>query len=137
MAKEKTDKKVSLIEVLMIILIVGIIVILIFPPIADSKKKKRINEEVFSTFKLIQRENESFYKENEYYAFDISQLNIPELRDKKYFEFGLTDSTFEATTTEKFGKPGAKIVYNFLNDTWSVEGTKGVINSDWLSQLKR
>ena len=40
MGKEKSAKKVTLIEVLMIILIVGIVVILIFPTITDTQKKK-------------------------------------------------------------------------------------------------
>jgi type II secretory pathway pseudopilin PulG len=132
MAMDKSAKKVTLIEVLMVILIVGIVVILIFPTIADTKKKKRINEEVFPTFKLIQEKNEEFYKEYGEYAFDISQLNIAELKDKRYFDFGVTDSTLEATTTRKFGKPGAKIIYNFLTNTWTVEGTKDVIDAHWL-----
>ncbi|MCK4359708.1 MAG: hypothetical protein KAW92_13405 [Candidatus Cloacimonetes bacterium] len=132
MAKEKRMSKVSLIEVLMVILFVGIIVILVFPTIADNQKKKKINEEIFPTFILIQDENEKFFEELGEYAFDISQLNIDELNDKKYFEFNLNDSTIFATTNRKFGKAGAKIVYNFITNTWSVEGMEGVVDINWL-----
>lgn len=132
MVEEKTVKKTTLIEVLLVILIVGIIVILVFPPIANSKKRERIKEEVFPTFNLIQQENKNFFKENEYYAFDISQLNITNLNDRKYFKFTLTDSTMVATTTAKLGKAGAKIIYNFSAKSWSVNGEKGVIDRDWL-----
>lgn len=132
MVKEKKASKVSLIEVLMVILFVGIIVIFVFPSIADNQKKKKINEEIFPTFKLIQSENERFFGEIGEYAFDISQLNMDELNDKKYFEFNLTDSTIFATTNRKFGKPGAQIVYNFITETWSVEGAEGVIDINWL-----
>lgn len=132
MAKEKAASKVSLIEVLMVILIVGIIVILILPTIANNQKKKRINEEIFPTFKLIKTADEKFLEQYGEYAFDISQLNLNEVKDKKYFEFDVTDSTIFAITNRKFGKPGAKIIYNLITDTWSVEGTEGVIDINWL-----
>ncbi|HHI87554.1 MAG TPA: hypothetical protein ENK03_01260 [Candidatus Cloacimonetes bacterium] len=133
MAQENPAKKATLIEVLMVILIVGIIVILIFPAIGEKRKKDRINEEVYPTFQVILQENEKFNDEQGYYAFDISMLNIPEiLEEKQYFEFALTDSTVEAITNNKFGRAGAKIVYNFINDEWSVEGTEGIIEESWL-----
>ncbi|MBC8526887.1 MAG: hypothetical protein ISS28_08205 [Candidatus Cloacimonetes bacterium] len=132
MATEKSPKKVSLIEVLMVILIVGIIVIILFPIIGDKQKIRKINEEVFPTFILIQEANNEFFKNQGEYAFDISQLNLQEINNKKYFKFELTDSTVIATTTRKFGKPGAKIIYNFLLNSWSTGGTEGVIDIDWI-----
>ncbi len=133
MAQENPAKKATLIEVLMVILIVGIVVILIFPAIGEKRKKDRINEEVFPTFQVILQENEKFNDEQGYYAFDISMLNIPDvLESKQYFDFALTDSTVEATTNNKFGRAGAKIVYNFVKDEWSVQGTKGIIEESWL-----
>jgi len=133
MAQDNPAKKATLIEVLMIILIVGIIVILIFPAIGEKRKKDRINEEVFPTFKVILQENEKFNQEQGYYAFDISMLNITDMLGKtQYFDFSLTDSTIVATTTSKFGRSGAQIIYNFEKQFWTVENAKDVIDENWL-----
>lgn len=133
MAQQNPAKKATLIEVLMVILIVGIIVILVFPAIGEKRNKDRMNLEVFPTFDIILQANEDFNEDQGYYAFDITMLNLTdELEDKQYFEFALTDTTVIATTTPKFGKAGAKIVYNFEKDYWSVEGTEDVIDKSWL-----
>lgn len=133
MAQQNPAKKATLIEVLMVILIVGIIVILVFPAIGEKRNKDRMNLEVFPTFDIILQANEAFNKEQGYYAFDVTMLNLTdELEDKQYFEFSLTDTTVIATTTPKFGKAGAKVVYNFDKDYWAVEGTEDVIDKSWL-----
>ncbi len=133
MAQQNPAKKATLIEVLMVILIVGIIVILVFPAIGEKRNKDRMNLEVFPTFDIILQANEAFNEEQGYYAFDVTMLNLTdELEDKQYFEFSLTDTTVIATTTPKFGKAGAKIVYNFDKDYWAVEGTEDVIDKSWL-----
>jgi len=133
MAQQNPAKKATLIEVLMVILIVGIIVILVFPTIGEKRNKDRMNLEVFPTFDIILQANEQFNEEQGYYAFDITMLNLTDvLEDKQYFEFALTDTTVIAITTPKFGKAGAKIVYNFAKDYWTVEGTEDVIDKSWL-----
>ena len=133
MAQQNPAKKATLIEVLMVILIVGIIVILVFPAIGEKRNKDRMNLEVFPTFDIILQANELFNEEQGYYAFDVTMLNLTdELEDKQYFEFSLTDTTVIATTTPKFGKAGAKVVYNFDKDYWAVEGTEDVIDKSWL-----
>ncbi|MGC9337236.1 MAG: hypothetical protein ACP5EQ_03980 [Candidatus Cloacimonadia bacterium] len=125
-------KEVTLIEVLMVILIVGVIVVLIIPAMADRQKIEMINEELLPTVKTIQQKNEEFRAEYDDYAFDISQLNLQELSEKKYFTYSLTDSTIDATTTKEFGKEGVTVRYNFLNDAWTIEGPEGVIDRSWL-----
>lgn len=125
-------KEVTLIEVLLVILIVGVIVVLIIPAMADRQKIEMINEELLPTVKTIQQKNEEFQAEYDDYAFDISQLNLQELSEKKYFTYSLTDSTIDATTTKEFGKEGVTVRYNFLNDTWTIEGPEGVIDRSWL-----
>ena len=133
MAQQNPAKKATLIEVLMVILIVGIIVILVFPAIGEKRNKDRMKREVFPTFDIILLANEQFNEEQGYYAFDITMLNLTdELEDKQYFEFALTDTTVIAITTPKFGKAGAKIVYNFEKDYWTVEGAEDVIDKSWL-----
>lgn len=133
MTQQNPAKKATLIEVLMVVLIVGIIVILVFPAIGEKRKRERINLEVFPTFDSILQANEQFNEEQGYYAFDITMLNLTkELEDIQFFEFSLTDTTIVATTTPKFGKAGAKIVYNFHQDYWTVEGTEDVIDESWL-----
>ncbi|MEA2104256.1 MAG: hypothetical protein U9P79_06415 [Candidatus Cloacimonadota bacterium] len=124
-------KRVSIIEVLMVILITGIIVIIIFPSIDAKKKTKIISLEVLPTFELIQEQNDIFFEENGYYPF-LSQLNIKGINDKKYFSYDMTDSTLTATSLKPFGRTGAVIVYNFIDNQWSVEGTEGVIKEFWL-----
>lgn len=124
-------KRVSIIEVLMVILIVGIAVIIIFPTIDAKRKTKIISQEVYPTFDKIQEKNDQFFEENGYYPF-LSQLNITDIKDKEYFSYNLTDSTITATSLKPFGKTGAIIVYNFINEQWSVEGSKGVIKEFWL-----
>jgi len=133
MAQQNPDKKGDIDRSLMVILIVGIIVILVFPSIGEKRNKDRMNLEVFPTFETILQANEDFNKDQGYYAFDITMLNLTdELEDKLYFEFSLTDTTVIATTTPKFGKAGAKIVYNFDKNYWTVEGTEDVIDKSWL-----
>lgn len=124
-------KRVSIIEVLMVILIVGIAVIIIFPTIDAKRKTKIISQEVYPTFDKIQEKNDQFFEENGYYPF-LSQLNITDIKDKEYFSYNLTDSTITATSLKPFGKTGAIIVYNFINEQWSVEGSEGVIKEFWL-----
>jgi competence protein ComGC len=124
-------KRVSIIEVLMVILIVGIVVIIVFPSIDAKKKTKIISMEVYPTFDLIQEQNNQFFEENGYYPF-LSQLNIPGISDKQYFSYDLTDSTLTATSLQPFGRTGAVIVYNYIDNQWSVEGTEGVIKEFWL-----
>lgn len=133
MAQQNPAKQATLIEVLMVILIVGIIVILVFPAIGEKRNKDRMNLEVFPTFDVILQANEQFNDEQGYYAFDITMLNLTDvLEDKQFFEFSLTDTTVIATTTNKFGKAGAQIVYNFDKDYWAVAGTEDVIEESWL-----
>ncbi len=133
MAQQNPAKKATLIEVLMVILIVGIIVILVFPAIGEKRNKDRMNLEVFPTFEIIMQANEAFNAEQGYYAFDVTMLNLTdELEDKLYFDFELTDTTVIAVTTPKFGKAGAKVIYNFEKDYWSVENAEDVIDKSWL-----
>ena len=133
MAQQDPAKKATLIEVLMVILIVGIIVILVFPAIGEKRNKDRMNLEVFPTFEIIMQANEAFNAEQGYYAFDVTMLNLTaELEDKQYFEFSLTDTTVIATTTPKFGKAGAQVIYNFDKDYWTVENAEDVIDKSWL-----
>ena len=133
MAQQNEAKKATLIEVLMVILIVGIIVILVFPAIGEKRNKDRMDLEVFPTFDIILQANEQFNADQGYYAFDITMLNLTDvLEGKQFFEFSLTDTTVIATTTNKFGKAGAQIVYNFDKDYWSVTGTEDVIDESWL-----
>ena len=133
MAQQNPAKKATLIEVLMVILIVGIIVILVFPTIGEKRNKDRMNLEVFPTFDIILQANEQFNEEQGYYAFDVTMLNLTtELENKQYFEFSLTDTTVIATTTSKFGKAGARVIYNFDKDYWSVEDAEDVIDKSWL-----
>ncbi len=133
MAQQDPAKKATLIEVLMVILIVGIIVILVFPAIGEKRNKDRMNLEVFPTFEIILQANEAFNAEQGYNAFDITMLNLTnELENKFYFDFELTDTTVIAVTTPKFGKAGAKIIYNFEKDYWSVENAEDVIDKSWL-----
>jgi competence protein ComGC len=133
MAKKKGSiKEVTLIEVLMVILIVGVVVVLVIPTMADRRKIEMINEELLPTVKFIQQKNEEFRVEYGDYAFDISQLNLMELSEKKYFTYSLTDSTIVATTTQEFGREGVTIHYNFRDDVWSIEGAEDVIDRTWL-----
>jgi type II secretory pathway pseudopilin PulG len=125
-------REVTLIEVLMVILIVGVVVVLIIPAMADREKIEKINEELIPTVKTILQKNEEFQEEYGDYAFDISQLNLQELANKKYFTYSLTDSTIDATTTKGFGREGVTVRYNFLNDLWTIEGPEGVIDKAWL-----
>jgi len=128
------EKRVSIIEVLMVILIVGIIVIIVFPTIDAKRKIKIINNEVKPTFQKIEKANEDFFEENGYRPF-LSLLNLPGLDESKYFSYDMTDSTIVATTKSEFGKPGAKIIYNFEQERWDVAGAEGVIREYWLGSI--
>lgn len=131
---DKANKRVSIIEVLMVILIVGIIVIIVFPSIDAKRKTKIINSNVNPTFKRIKEANENFFEENGYRPF-LSQLNISGLDEDEYFSYDMTDSTIVAITKRKFGKPGAKIIYNFEHGRWLVGGKKGVVKKYWLGNF--
>ncbi|MBS3741037.1 MAG: hypothetical protein KGY75_03410 [Candidatus Cloacimonetes bacterium] len=131
---DKADKRVSIIEVLMVILIVGIIVIIIFPSIDAKRKIEIINNNVKPTFNTILEKNQDFYEENGYRPF-LSQLNISALNESEYFSYDMTDSTIIAETKSEFGKPGAKIIYNFEQDRWQIGGKEGVVKEYWLGGI--
>ncbi len=119
----------SLIELLMIIMVVGIIMTIVIPMYNSKIRQERLQEAI-KTMTIIRQKNLEFKKENDYFAFDISQLNLK--LDEKYFVYAVTDTTIEATTTKEFGKEGAKVVYVLPNGPWKTSGKKGVIDPAWL-----
>ncbi|RLC47997.1 MAG: hypothetical protein DRH57_03015 [Candidatus Cloacimonadota bacterium] len=119
----------SLLELLMVIMIVGIIMTIVIPMYSSKIKQERLKEAI-TTIAKIRQKNVEFKKENGYFAFDISQLNMQ--LDSKYFVYAVTDSTIEATTTKEFGKEGAKVVYCLPNGPWKTSGEKNIIDTAWL-----
>lgn len=125
-----SDKRFSLVELLMIIMLVGIIFTIVVPMSIQKKNHEKITEAVYN-LQLIAMKNVEFYNnpDNGYYAFDVSQLNIEEDLYKKtngelIFDYSLTDSTAVATTNEKYGIEGAKVIYYLPKGPWSLGDDK-------------
>jgi len=124
------EKKFSLVELLMIIMFVGIAFTIIVPLNISNKNHANMDEAIYN-LQLIAQKNVEFYNnpDNGYYAFDVSMLDIKPGEMKKtdgkhIFEYSLTDSTVIATTNEKFGTKGAKIVYYLPKGPWALGNDK-------------
>ncbi|MCF7919984.1 MAG: hypothetical protein K9N06_08730 [Candidatus Cloacimonetes bacterium] len=98
-----SEKKFSLVELLMIIMLVGIIFTIIVPLSIKTKNHQKITEAIYN-LQLIAYHDVQFYNnpDNGYYAFDLSMLNIPEdlfrkTKGELIFNYTLNDTTLEAT----------------------------------------
>lgn len=125
-----SDKKFSLVELLMIIMLVGIIFTIVVPMNIQKKNHQKIEEAIYN-LQLIAMKNVEFFNdpENGYYAFDVSMLNIDDEMYKKtdgelIFDYSLTDSTAVATTNAKYGVEGAKVIYYLPKGPWSLGSDK-------------
>jgi Tfp pilus assembly protein PilE len=121
-----SEKKFSLVELLMIILLVGIIFTIIVPLNVQKHNHQKIAEAVYN-LQLIASKDVEFYNnpENGYYAFDVTMLNIDETLFQKtagkfIFDYTLTDSTVVATTNADYGVKGAQIFYYLPRGPWAL-----------------
>jgi len=136
-----SDKRFSLVELLMIIMLVGIIFTIVVPLSIQKKNHEKIAESIYN-LQLIAREDQNFYNnpDNGYYAFDVGMLNIDESLFKKtddqfIFDYSLTDSTAVATTNENYGIEGAQVIYFLPKGPWSLGKDKvstSTFDSVWL-----
>ncbi|HPF09765.1 MAG: hypothetical protein PHU99_05045 [Candidatus Cloacimonetes bacterium] len=139
--------KVSLVELIMILLLVGLIFVFVFGmrQLKIDKAAEALAQTKFETLIPTLQEAiaaaEEFKKTDDFgeYPFDISQMNLGDITmDDFVLEYDGENYAFVATTKESFGKAGIKVTYVLADRSYSVEDPaperKPTIRDEWLPQ---
>ncbi len=140
-------KKVSLVELIMILLLIGLIFVFFFgmrqlkiDKAAEALAQTKF-EALVPTLQNAIDAAEEFKKTDEFgeYPFDISQLNLGEMESEDFvLEYDGENYAFIATTKPSFGKEGIKVTYVLADRSYSVEDPaperKPTIKDEWLPQ---
>jgi hypothetical protein len=135
--------KVSLVELIMILMLVGVVMIFIFGmrQMKIDKQKEAVAEQKFQdvvpVFQRIINAMEEYKKTD---AFGDYPVTIEELGtfDTADFEFTYDSNTLivTGTTTKEFGKEGIQVLFSLNNQVYEVNDTKPkekpTILDDWL-----
>ena len=124
--------KVTLVELLTILLLVGLVFVFVIPVNQAKKSQKRLNEAI-QVMNMVSEKADAFKNnpDNGYYP-DISQLNLGDQIKSDYFEFSINtdDSTMVAVTKPAFGKKDVYLVLNLGSKQYSI----GKDNADLISK---
>ncbi len=148
MTDTKSDKstsfngsRFSLIELLSIIILVGLVFVFAVPVNQAKLNRVRVADAV-QTINFIGEKAEQFKDnpDNGYYPVDLSQLNLGNQIESKYFKYTIVsdDSTIVAETTQDYGKKGAFLIYNLSSKQYSIgkgesdNTSQKYINENWL-----
>ncbi|PKN78643.1 MAG: hypothetical protein CVU48_07730 [Candidatus Cloacimonetes bacterium HGW-Cloacimonetes-1] len=140
-----SHNKISLIEIMMILMLVGLVFVFVFPykQMMIDKEKEGIArqnfESVLPTFDIITKAAETYKKADEFgsYPAFIEEMNLGTI-DTDMFKFEYADAgpTITAVTKEGFGKADIKVIYDITTKSYSVEDEKPsqmpTIKDDWL-----
>jgi competence protein ComGC len=138
----KLSDKLSLIELLTIILLVGLVFVFVVPVNQAKSSQNRLNEAI-QIMTTIGEKAEAFKNnpDNGYYP-SLDQLNLTAPIDTTYFSYTLDpeDSLMVAKTQPAFGKKDAFLVYNLSSKQFSIGNPKNeadafskkYINENWL-----
>ena len=129
--KKKTQPaKITLLEIMMIIMLVGVIFIFIVP-FNQMKKEKRQDDinmervsEALINIQKIAAKVEEYRKKDEFgaYPVDYSELKLGNLNTEFFgLNYAMEDTSVVATSLDSFGKKDIKIKYKFSNQVYVVE----------------
>jgi len=139
--------KVSLVELIMILLLVGLVFVFFFgmrqlkiDKAAEAIAKSKF-EALVPTLQRAIEAAEEFKKTDDFgeYPFDISQLNLGDMEMEDFLlEYDGENYAFVATTKESFGKADIKVTYVLADRSYSVDDPaperKPTIRDEWLPQ---
>lgn len=139
--------KVSLVELIMILMLVGLAFVFVFGmrQLKIDKANEAIAEAKFAaiipTFQKISNAMEDYRKNDEFgdYPAFLDELNLGTVDNVDFkFEYVFDTLTLTATSQAAFGKPGIKVVYNLNDRSYSVEDPapdkKPTVKDEWLPQ---
>lgn len=135
--------KVSMVELIMILMLVGVVMIFTFGmrQMKVDKQKEAIAEqkfqEVIPVFNKIIAGMEEYKKNDQFgaYPIDLQELGTFDTNDFK-FTYDADKLIVTATTTKEFGKDGIQVLYSIANMVYEVNDPKPkdkpTILDDWL-----
>jgi len=142
-----TSYKVSLVELIMILMLVGLAFVFIFgmKQLKIDKANEAIAEAKFEaivpTFQKIVNAMEDYRKNDEFgdYPAFIDELNLGTIDTQDFkFEYVFDTLTITATSQAGFGKAGVKVIYNMSDRSYSVDDPapdkKPTVKDEWLPQ---
>ncbi len=142
-----TGYKVSLVELIMILMLVGLAFVFIFGmrQLKVDKANEAIAEAKFAavipTFQKIVNAIEDYRKNDEFgdYPAFLDELNLGPVDTQDFkFEYVFDTLTLTAISQASFGKPGIKVVYNVSDRSYSVDDPapdkKPTVKDEWLPQ---
>ena len=122
--------KITLIDLMMIIMFVGIVLTL-FIPLQQTKKQERIVKSSLKEMQRIVNSNEEYYSIFNSYSTNFSYLNLRDI-DNTYFEYTLSDTAVVASTN-KLGPTTKSYYYDLKMKKFKVYAdSKDVIIDTWL-----
>lgn len=140
-------KKVSLVELIMILLLVGLVFVFFFgmKELKLTKKMEAQAQSKFEAFLPILKNAiaaaEAYKQKDDFgeYPFDIQQMNITTTENEDFIlEYDGEGYTFRATSKKAFGKEGIVISYSMDEKLYKIEDPKPdrkpVIKDEWLPQ---
>lgn len=139
--------KVSLVELIIILLLVGLVFVFVFGmrQLKIDKAAEALAQEKFEAIIPVMQRTiaaaEEFKKNDEFgdYPFDFSQLNLSNLdTDEFAIEYDNEQYTIVAVTKAAFGKEGIRVIFTLSEGSYRVEDPapdrKPTIKDEWLPQ---
>jgi hypothetical protein len=139
--------KVSLVELIIILLLVGLVFVFVFgmsqlkiDKAAEALAQQKF-EAIIPALQRVIAAAEDFKKKDEFgdYPFDYSQLNLGDLSTEDFtIEYDNEIYAVRAITKAAFGKEGIRVTYILTDASYQVEDPaperKPTIRDEWLPQ---
>jgi len=139
--------KVSLVELIMILMLVGLVFVFFFGlrQLKVDKTNEAIAQTKFEasvpTFQKLIDAMETYRKNDPFgdYPAAIEELNLGSVDNADFkFEYSFDNLTITATTKAAFGKADIKVIYNMNDKSYTVEDPapekKPTVKDEWLPQ---
>ncbi|PKN74044.1 MAG: hypothetical protein CVU50_00270 [Candidatus Cloacimonetes bacterium HGW-Cloacimonetes-3] len=146
-AVQDTNTKISLVELILILMLVGLVFVFFFGmkqlkiDKANEAIAKTKFEAVAPTFQKIIAAMESYRKNDEFgdYPAFLEEMNLGTVNTEDFkFEYVFDTLTLTATSQPSFGKAGVKVNYNIGDKSYTVEDPapekKPTVKDEWLPQ---
>ncbi len=136
-------RKVSLIELIMILMLVGLVLVFIFgmQQMKIDKEKETIAQQKFEStipvFDRIIKAMEDYRKQDEFGDYPITLDEIGSFPNPDFkFDYSYDDKIITAVSTKEFGKEGVEVKYSLNNSVYEVVDPspkeKPTVKDDWL-----
>ncbi|MFA7547034.1 MAG: hypothetical protein WCY64_07455 [Candidatus Cloacimonadaceae bacterium] len=137
------SRKVSLVELIMILMLVGLVLVFIFgmQQMKIDKEKELIAqhkvEEVIPIFEQILKSIDNYRKQDAFGDYPMSLDELGTFESESFtFDYSYEEMIVKGITTEAFGKKGIEIIYSITNQVYEVDDPntkeKPTIKDEWL-----